>query len=38
MGENFATIEAEFSKSDRDGSIKIEINDKKNIFVNRSKG
>ena len=34
MGENFATIEAEFSKSDRDGRIKIEINDKKNIYVN----
>lgn len=37
MGEDYATVEVEFSKSDRDGSIKIEISDKKNIFVNRSK-
>lgn len=34
MGEDFSKIEVEFSKSDRDGSIKIEISDKKNIFVN----
>ncbi len=34
IGENFAKVEVEFSKSDRDGTIKIEINDKKNIFVN----
>ena len=34
MGENFAKIEAEFSKSDRTGSIKIEISDKKNIYLN----
>lgn len=38
IGENFAKVEVEFSKSDREGSIKIEIFDKKNIFVNRSKG
>jgi DNA replication and repair protein RecF len=37
FGKDFSTIEVEFSKSDRNGSIKIEINDKKNIFVNRSK-
>lgn len=37
FGEDFAKIEVVFSKSDRDGTIKIEISDKKNIFVNRSK-
>lgn len=37
FGEDFAKIEVGFSKSDRDGTIKIEISDKKNIFVNRSK-
>ena len=37
IGEKFSTIEAEFSKSDRNGSIKIEISDKKNIFINRDK-
>ena len=37
LGEYFSTIEVEFSKSDRNGSIKIELSDKKNIFVNRSK-
>lgn len=37
FGEEFSTIEVEFSKSDRNGSIKIELSDKKNIFVNRSK-
>lgn len=37
FGEDFSTIEVEFSKSDRNGSIKIELSDKKNIFVNRSK-
>lgn len=37
LGEEFSTIEVEFSKSDRNGSIKIELSDKKNIFVNRSK-
>ena len=36
FNEDFAKVEVEFSKSDRDGSIKIEISDKKNIFVNRS--
>ena len=34
MGELFSKIEVEFLKSDRDGKIKIEISDKKNIFVN----
>lgn len=34
MGELFSKIEVEFSKSDRDGKIKIEISDKKNILVN----
>ena len=37
FGEDFAKIEVGFSKSDREGTIKIEISDKKNIFVNRSK-
>lgn len=34
FGEQFSKIEVEFQKKDRDGSIKIEISDKKNIFVN----
>lgn len=34
FGEKFSKIEVEFQKKDRDGSIKIEISDKKNIFVN----
>ena len=34
MGELFSKIEVGFSKSDRDGKIKIEISDKKNILVN----
>ncbi len=34
LGKDFSKIEVEFSKSDREGSIKIEISDKKNIFVN----
>ena len=34
MGEVFYKIEVEFSKSDRDGKIKIEISDKKNILIN----
>ena len=37
MGENYSIIEASFSKSDREGTIKIEISDKKNIYINRSK-
>ena len=37
IGENFSIIEVEFSKSDRNGNIKIEISDKKNIFINRNK-
>ena len=34
IGELFSKIEVEFLKSDRDGKIKIEISDKKNILVN----
>ncbi len=34
FGEQFSKIEVDFSKSDRNGKIKIEISDKKNIFVN----
>ena len=37
IGEDFSRVEVEFSKSDRDGSIKIELSDKKNVFVNRGK-
>ena len=37
LNEQFSKIEVEFSKSDRNGSIKIEISDKKNIFINRNK-
>ena len=32
--KDFSVIEVEFSKSDRDGNIKIELSDKKNVFVN----
>ena len=34
IGEDFSRIEVDFSKSDRNGTIKVEIADKKNIFVN----
>ena len=37
MGSEFSKIEVEFSKADREGSIKIDLSDKKNIYVNRSK-
>ncbi len=37
FGEEFSKVEIEFQKKDREGSVKIEISDKKNIFVNRSK-
>ena len=34
MCELFSKIEVEFSKSDRDGKIKIELGNKKNIYLN----
>ena len=34
FGEEKAVSEIYFQKSDRDGKIKIEINDKKNIYLN----
>lgn len=37
FGEICSKIEIDFEKSDRDGNIKIEINNKKNIFVNNIK-
>lgn len=37
FNENNAQIEIDFHKSDRDGNIKIEINNKKNIFINKIK-
>lgn len=37
FGENNADIELFFKKSDRDGNIKINIGNKKNIFVNKIK-
>jgi len=37
LGEENATIEIEYEKSDRKGKIKLEINDKKTYFVNRNK-
>ncbi len=37
IGEEFSIIEVVFSKSDRNGIIKIEISDKKNIYINRNK-
>lgn len=37
FGECSAQVELDFHKSDRDGNIKIDIGDKKNIFVNKIK-
>ncbi len=37
MNENFTKVEVHYSKSDRDGVIKVEISDKKNIYINRCK-
>ena len=34
MGEDYSKIEVEFLKTDREGTIKIELSDKKNVFVN----
>ena len=34
FNEEFARIEADFSKSDRDGKIKIDLNEKKDIYLN----
>ena len=34
FNEQFAKIEANFSKSDREGKIKIELNEKKDIYLN----
>lgn len=34
IGEENSSVEIEFEKSDREGKIKIELDDKKNIFVN----
>ena len=35
--QQFATIETEFEKIDREGKIKLEIKDKKNIYINEIK-
>jgi len=35
--EEFATIEIEYQKKDRDGKIKINIDDKKEVYVNNIK-
>jgi DNA replication and repair protein RecF len=37
FGEKMAQIEIDFEKSDRDGNIKINIENKKNIFINKIK-
>ena len=37
FGENYAELELYFKKSDRDGNIKINVGNKKNIFVNKIK-
>ena len=37
FNENFANVEIEFNKSDRDGKIKIEIGNRKSIFLNNIK-
>ena len=34
LNEKYSLIEIEYEKSDRDGKIKIELGDKKNIFIN----
>lgn len=34
LGEDNSVIEIFYKKSDRDGKIKVELNDKKNIFIN----
>lgn len=34
FNENFSIIEVNFAKSDRKGNVKVEISDKKNIFIN----
>ena len=34
FNENFSIIEVNFAKSDRKGNVKVEISDKKNIYIN----
>ena len=34
IGENFLKIESHFQKKDREGKIKVEISDKKNVYLN----
>ena len=34
MGENYLKIQSHFQKKDRDGEIKVEISDKKNVYLN----
>ena len=34
FGENMASVSVKFNKSDRDGKIKIELSDKKKVFIN----
>ena len=34
LGENNAKVEIQYKKSDREGKIKIELNDKKSVFIN----
>ncbi len=34
IGENFLKIESHFQKRDREGKIKVEISDKKNVYLN----
>ena len=37
FNENFCNVEINYEKSDRDGNIKIDISNKKNIFINKIK-
>ena len=37
FNENFCNVEIDYEKSDRDGNIKIDISNKKNIFINKIK-
>ena len=36
-GQDFANVEINYQKKDREGSIKIQVNDKKNVFLNNIK-
>ena len=37
INEKFALVEVEYEKKDRDGKIKVELENKKNIYLNKIK-